>query len=171
METGQIRLYTLLKDDPYFRKFFTTPPKPLRVVHFGALPWRLIVQKEKGGRWFKKDYRTYAEAFHAVKPRLSEYWDMTIHCKPQGFNAPVVKVGKKRIWLPVPPEHRWCIYCRRPTVFIHCYRHHMMKYQVNVEEARCLMCGARAKPMREFHSPELWPLPAAQLSRSSTERK
>jgi len=162
VETQQIRLFTLLKDDTHYRHYFTKPPKPLRVFHTNPDPWRLIVQKDKGGKWFKKDFPSYAEAFHAVRPRLSSYWDAAIHCKPQAFNAPVVKIDGKRIWLPMPEGHRWCVYCRRPTVFGYCTRHHMSKYSLPAEELRCLMCGARAQAMREFPSPELWPLPAAQ---------
>jgi len=163
METEQIRLFTLLKDDSFYRQWFVKPPKPLKVFHTGAMPWRLIVQKEKGGKWYRKDFPTYTEAFYAVKVRLPEYWDMAIHCKPQAFNAPVVKINGKRIWAPMPEGHRWCVYCRRPTVFVYVHRHHMMKYKVSAEEARCLMCGARGIAMKEFHSPELWPLRADRI--------
>jgi len=164
METAQIRLFTLLKDDPIYRQYFTKQPKPLRVFHTSDKPWRLIIQKEKEGKWFRADYPSYAQAFHTLKPRLSEWWDAAIHCKPQAFNAPVVKVNGKRIWAPMPEEHVWCVYCRRPTVTIYCHYHHMSKYRLPIEEPRCLMCGARRQAMRKFPSPELWPLHVGNLS-------
>ena len=162
MAVEQIRLRTLLKEDEFYRKWFMKPPK-IKVSHHTP-PWRLMVQKEKGGRWYLKDLPEYAQAFGVVKLRLSEYWDMTIHCKPQGFKPPVLKISGKRIWAPMPLGHRWCMYCRRPTVF-RCFRKHPnSKLILSIEEERCSICGARATPMPTFQSTELWPLHAAQSS-------
>lgn len=151
----QIRLRTLLKDDVYYRKWFCKPPT-IRVVHTTP-PWRLFVQKEKGGPWFKKDFPTYAQAFHAVKLKLPEYWDMAIHCKPQAFKPPVVRIAKKKVWNPIPEGHVWCGYCRRPTVFFF-YRKHPNMKGTSVGAMRCQICGVRETFLTRYPIGGVWPL-------------
>jgi hypothetical protein len=124
-----------------------------------------LVQKDRHGKWFRADLPSYAQAFGGVKLRLSECWDMTIHCKPQGFKPPVAKVNGKKIWIPMPEGHSWCSFCRRPTVFQYYEKHPNCRF-VTPEELRCLICGARKSFMPEYRSPELWPLPAAQQLKS-----
>jgi hypothetical protein len=160
----QIRLRTLLKDDVYYRQWFQKEPT-IRVYHTKP-PWRLFVQKEKGGSWFKRDYRTYPEAYAAVRLKLSEYWDMTIHCKPQSFKPPVVKVGKQKVWNPLPPGHLWCAYCRRPTVFKF-YRRHPNMGVVMEGEMRCQICGVRDKFLPHYPITGGWPLHVVRSTRST----
>jgi hypothetical protein len=152
----QIRLRTLLKDDEYYRKWFTK--EPTIKVHHTKPPWRLFVQKEKGGPWYKKDLPTYAKAFAAVKLKLPEYWDMTIHCNPQPFKPPVVRIGKQKVWNPLPPGHLWCAYCRRPTVFKFYRRHPNMRGLVMEGEMRCQICGVRDKFLPHYPITGGWPL-------------
>jgi hypothetical protein len=155
----QIRLRTLLKDDLYYRQWFCKPPT-IRVVH-STPPWRLFVQKERGGRWYKKDLPTYAQAFAAVKLKLPEYWDMAIHCKPQAFKPPVIRVGKKRVWNPIPEGHVWCGYCRRPTVFRNYKRHGNMK-GLTKGDLRCQICGVRESFLTQYPIAAGWPFLVAQ---------
>lgn len=155
----QIRLRTLLKEDELYRKWFLKEPK-IRVLH-STPPWRLFVQRDRGGRWARVDLPAYTKALGAVKLKLPDVWDMAIHCKPQAFNPPQVKLKGKKVYLPMPPGHRWCVYCRRPTRFLY-FEHHPNMKHVNPEEKRCLICGARALGMPEFDSPLSWPVTLGQ---------
>lgn len=157
----QIRLRTLLKDDEYYRKWFTK--EPTIKVHHTKPPWRLFVQKEKGGPWYKKDLPTYAKAFAAVKLKLPEYWDMAIHCKPQAFKPPVVRVGKKKVWNPIPEGHIWCAYCRRPTVFYFYRRHPNLRNFISEGAMRCQICGVRMEFLPSFPIVGVWPLRVDRL--------
>jgi hypothetical protein len=154
MTENQIRLRTLLHDDVMYKKWFVKVPT-LKVVHCTP-PWRLFIQKEKDGRWGKIDIPSYPKALAAVKLKLPEVWDMAVHCKPQACKPPVLKVAGKRVWMPMPDDHRWCVYCRRPTLFLYFNKHPNLKF-INPEEERCLICGARSLNMREFQSPVPWP--------------
>ncbi len=151
----QIRLRTLLKEDEAFKQWFMKPPT-ITVVH-STPPWRIFVQMEREGSWARADYRTYAEAFRGVKSRLPEAWDMTIHCKPQGFKPPVLRYQGKKVYAPVPEGHIWCDFCRRATIFGYYSRHRNLGL-VSSEEERCGICGTRKSSLpRRSLSPLAWP--------------
>lgn len=154
----QIRLRTLLKEDTFYRRWFMKPPTLTVLQRADATPWRLFVQHEEGGRWSKVDLRTYHRAYAEARVRLPEVWDMTIHSRPQAFRPPILKQGKKRIYLPIPDGHKWCVYCRRPTVFAYFDRHPNIRMTINPEELRCLICGARSAGMKEYPQTFDWPL-------------
>ena len=158
--TDQVRLRTLLKEDELYRRWFMKIPTLTVLQREGATPWRLFVQREEDGPWSRVDLRTYNRAYAEARVRLPEVWDMAIHCRPQAFRPPIVKLGKLRSWLPVPLGHRWCVYCRRGTTFAYFTHHHNMKYDVNPEELRCRICGARAQGMKNFEAMLAWPLVA-----------
>lgn len=153
--TKQITLRELLKD-PIYRKWFSKKPR-IRVVT-QAPPWRLYVQREEGGRWARADIRGYAKAYGAVASKLSEYYDMALHSKPQHFPPPIVRVGKKRYYYPCPPGHRWCTLCRRPTVFKNFRKHHAFPGMALADyEKYCSICGARAAGQKQYRSSLTWP--------------
>jgi hypothetical protein len=159
-----------LLEDKVFKEFFTTIPEVQGYMHPGRLPWRVYVQKERGGPWRKKDFRTYREAFLFLKPRLRDVYDATIQSRGTAFPPPakVVKVvkrlpsgkkvpvrdekGKQQyrriVWRPILPEmeepHRWCPYCRRPTVFGWFSKHHAFPrgFEFDLSLQRCTICGA-----------------------------
>lgn len=152
--TQQIQLRELLKD-PQYRAWFSKVPK-LTTVHHSS-PWRLFLQKEEGGKWARADVPTYVKAYSAVKLRLSDYFDITIHSKPQAFKPPVVEFAGKRIYLPLPDDHTWCVYCRRPTVFAYFTKHPNMPKIILAEyELRCGICGGRAAGMKRYKSKVSW---------------
>ena len=151
----QMRLRTLLKEDEFYRRWFQKVPT-ITVKHHTP-PWRLFIQKEKGGPWMRLDLPEYVKAYAAVRSKLSVYWDMTVHSKPQAFRPPVVKISGKRYYLPMPEGHDWCVYCRRPTVFDYFVYHHTM-VACNQNEERCSICGGRKEGMTQYHSPLAWPL-------------
>jgi|SRR5690606_1906910 len=152
--TTQITLRELLKD-PNYRAWFTKIPK-LRVVHHTP-PWRLYAQREEGGKWARKDYRTYPEAYNAVRSRLQEFHDLIIHCKPQAFPPPIIEFQGRKFYLPPPPGHLWCVYCRRPTVFGFFSKHHAMPGRpIPDYDLRCGGCGARHAGMKPYKSKLDW---------------
>jgi len=151
----QITLRELLRD-PIYRKWLAKKPK-IRVVH-STPPWRLYVQKEQGGKWARVDIPGYAKAYGAVSSKLSEYYDMALSCKPQAFRPPIVRVGKKRYYYPSPPGHRWCGYCRRPTIFKRFTKHHAHKGRILPDyEVYCSICGARGAGQKQYKSTLTWP--------------
>lgn len=147
-----------------FKAWFMKPPT-LTVVHSG-MPWRLFVQREEGGPWARGDIPSYAKAFGGVKLRLSDAHDMAIHCKPQRFKPPIVKVAGKRKYNPCPDGHTWCEYCRRPTVFRYFKKHPNIKMPINSEEKRCTICGSRLQGMGEYLTTLTYP---SVISKKSTE--
>lgn len=152
----QIRLRTLLKEDTFYKQWFMRPPTI--TVHHTLPPWRLFVQAEQGGRWQRVDLPGYVKAYAQVKLRLPDAWDMTIHCKPQGFRPPVLRVDNKKQYMGMPQDHTWCVHCRRPTIFKYFTKHPNLPYRCDPEESRCGICGARRSTMKEFHSTLAWPL-------------
>lgn len=150
----QITLRELLKD-PEYRKWFSQPPA-ITVSHHTP-PWRFFAQREEGGRWAKAELDTYRDAYSAVRLRLPEYFDMAIHCKPQGFKPPIVVIDGKKSWMPLPDGHYWCVYCRRPTVFSYFSSHPAMpKVTIADYELRCSICAARLAGMRVFKPKFSW---------------
>lgn len=159
----QVRLYDLLKYDKFFRKWLGKEPKLTVYQAPTAKPWRLFIQEEKGGSWKRGDTQSFGKALRLLTLKLPEVHDLALHCKPQGFNPPRLKLGKEKFWLPGPTDHRWCIYCRRYTLFDYFNRHpNMIHIPVNPEVRLCLICGAREEPMPIFDTSLLWPLSVGQ---------
>lgn len=152
--TQQIRLRTLLKEDTIYKQWFMKPAE-ITIFH-STPPWRIFVQKEEGGPWARGDAPTYAKAYTAVKLRLPDVHDMTIHSKAQRFRPPVIKVGGKRVYLPMPDGHDWCELCRRPTVFRY-FKKHPSIGAVDPEQLRCTICGIRKEALKRYRSPLSWP--------------
>lgn len=166
-----ITLHELLADKTY-REFFTTKPTHVpKNATWLTPPWRVYVQRKPGGPWARKSFDTYAEAFKWLKPRLGNFHDATINCPKVSTYGPTRRVrvkgkfvrgsdGIKRqatkvvAWKPKIPlgedqEHRWCLYCRRPTVFQYFRRHHSVgKIEgINRSFRRCTICGASTNLM------------------------
>lgn len=155
----QMRLLNLLKNDPIYKGWFQKPPAPFKVfVPTQNRPWRVFVQEKANGKWVKIDTPGYAQAYTQVKARLRDSWDLTIHSCPQAWNPPVVKIGKKRFYNPMPLGHNWCSFCRRPTVFRRFKRHHNIPCAISSEEKRCNICGIRLSSLKEYTMSLDWPL-------------
>jgi hypothetical protein len=129
-----------------------------------GLPWRVYGQREGRGRWAKRDFETYVEAFRFLKPRLKTYHDISITSKARPFDPPgrLVKLRRngqplmvktnngmqratKLVPIKPPPGHLWCMYCRRFTVFIWFTTHHAFKrpQPYDLSSRRCCVCGIR----------------------------
>lgn len=138
-------------------------PAQLRGV---GLPWRVYGQKTSGGSWARKDFRKYKEAFQFLKPRLKTYHDISITSKRLSFPIPgrVVRIRRngrplmvktkqglvqQTRMVPVrpPPDHLWCLYCRRFTIFTWFSAHHAFRGEnkegYDPSLRRCFICGGR----------------------------
>lgn len=156
-KVDQITLRELLRD-PIYKKWFQTVPKlPAEVAH--TPPWRIYIQREQFGSWARLELQGYVKAYRWTAKHLKEYHDIVIVAKRCEFKPPVVKTKEgKRVYWPVPAGHRWCTYCRRPTVFAYFSKHHLFSgkpgYNGGIAWAkRCMVCGIRAVSVKEYHSP------------------
>lgn len=162
----QIRLIELLREDALYKQWFMKPAK-LKIPRGTSPKWRLFVQKEKGGRWARADFETYAEAYTALRLRLPNLWDATIHSKVQAFRPPVVRIGDKKHRMPMPPGHDWCEQCRRPVVFRYFRKHPNLSLPLTTEFLRCSICGMRQVAMRRYRSRLSWPAKSGKSSKST----
>lgn len=129
-------------------------------------PWRVYVQKKEDGPWARKDFHTYKSAFDFFKLKRHVWRDVSITSKRQRFEPPgrVVRIvrGGQPVWVntptgkrratrlvPIkpPPEHLWCMYCRRFTVFAWFTSHHAHRGEhallMDPTARRCAVCGTR----------------------------
>lgn len=164
---NMITLDELLEDEDY-KKFFITVPK-LPPHYRGSEPWKLMILKEGEQQWRTKRFNTYTEAFKALKKLRPSIADGLINCPGLDWQPPIkryrvkgrtVRVGRKEVpmirlvtWKPKieadMPQHHWCPYCRRPTVFDYYTVHPAMTKQrtgsgSNVDPTllRCGICAA-----------------------------
>lgn len=167
-----LTLNELLEDKTY-REFFLTKPT-LAAIPRTAEPWRVYIQTEVDGRWGRKDFWKYGEAFKFLKPRLYDIHDATIQSRGVAFQPPhrivAITRGGKRVmvraadghlypktkivpWKPKLPAdevpHEWCPYCRRPVIIAWFSKHHSFKGRVfDPGLRRCIICGASELLMR-----------------------
>lgn len=159
----------LVKDSTYKRFLQTKPPLPSPVRRPRpdiSPPWVVYVQRKPGGKWGKREFWKYSEAFKFLRRALkASVHDAALNCKRVGFPPPnrFVRIRGKYVvgsdgvrrqqtksvtWKPKldvgDPEHHWCMYCRRPTVFKWYQRHHRLGV-VDPNVPRCCICGASAR--------------------------
>lgn len=147
----QISFKELLQD-PLFKQWTMKPPK-LQPLWYSHNPWYVYVRRE--GRWARKEFPSYATAFNWLVMRLKggKVEDAAIHCKRHWYSPPLIKAEGKRTYWPMPPDHRWCGFCRRPVVYNTFTRHHAMPPYSATYEPRCTICGARQTMIpREYPS-------------------
>lgn len=155
--------------DPTYRKFLETAPRTPPITRdarkASSPPWVVYVQREVDGPWGKKEFWKYSEAFHFFKLWMRRgAHDATINNKRFPTPPPerLVKIKGKYVtgsdgvrrqatkyitWkLPTAlamdqPQHHWCLYCRRPTMFKFFARHKRLG-AVDPTVRRCCICGA-----------------------------
>lgn len=160
----------LIKDKTY-KKFLTTQPGLPPAMKDPRLapspPWVVYVQREPEGPWGKKEFWKYTDAFKFFAAWLKKgAHDLALANKRYGYEPPYrfarirgkYVVGSDGIrrqatkavpWriLDLPdgePEHHWCKYCRRPTVFKFYSRHKRLGV-VDQTVPRCCICGSSAR--------------------------
>ena len=143
----KLTIRQLLKD-PLYAKWMTKPPKI--TVKGVTEPWRVFIQ-QPDGKWAKKEFFNYVEAYNWMAKNIKNYPDIVIHSKRQAFKPPVVRYqGKKQYW-PSPKGYKWCPYCRRPTRFAYFKKHHNQPLAVPWFK-RCVVCGIRAENIPTYDS-------------------
>lgn len=145
---SQLRLIDLLREDPGFLAWTKRVPELKAVT--STPPWRLFIQKEEGGRWARKDFPSYPEAYDALKLRLPSCYDAAIHCKPHPFAPPIFKKGEKKFRMKMPAGHEWCSHCRRPTVFRFFGNSHPNLGRLYDTYLRCTICGIRLEALKKY---------------------
>lgn len=155
----QITLRELLREDPIYKQWFMKVPKI--TVAGNTPPWRLFVQMEEGGRWATAILPSYPKAYAALKLRLPDLYDATIHSRRQHFAPPVVRIGDKKHRMPMPEGHEWCELCRRPVVFKYFSKHPNLGI-VSHDYLRCTICGMRQVAMKRYRSRLSWPAKSAK---------
>ena len=163
-----ITMSELLKDSTY-RKFLETKPNTPKISRdpnrASSPTWVVYVQREQGGGWGKKEFWKYSKAL-----KFMYYWvlergayDAALNNKRhptdppmrlarikgkfvRGSDGVLRQVTKYVKWVcrAIPldgPEHRWCMYCRRPVVFKF-YTKHKRLGVVDPGVKRCCICGA-----------------------------
>lgn len=166
---NMITLEELLQDEDYKKYFLTVPKLP---PHYrGRLMWKLMILKEGETQWRVKKFPSYTEAFKALKKLRPNIKDGLINSPGLDWQPPAkrfrvkgqyTRVGRRKVpmvrvvaWKPqIPadlPNHHWCPYCRRPTVFDYFDVHPAMTVQrvgrglgANVDPSllRCGICAA-----------------------------
>jgi hypothetical protein len=161
-------LMSELVQDPRYLEFLKTKPmvpEVSRSTHMSP-QWTVYIQKEAGGKWGKKSFRSYKKALKFMFAWLTAgCHDAALNNKRVPFDPPhrwvrikgkfvrgsdgVMRQATKRvIWKPRLPadevQHHWCRYCRRPTVFKF-YSKHRVLGNCDPTVPRCCICGASAR--------------------------
>jgi hypothetical protein len=161
----------LLQDSVYRRYLEAKPDMPKHLADprwVKTAPWVVYIQKEVNGPWGKRSFWKYRKAYKFMMAWMKKgCHDAAINNVRVGFEPPMrlarVKgkyvVGSDGVrrqatvriaWkLPVAmmvdqPEHHWCKYCRRPTIFKF-YSKHKRLGAVDPSVPRCCICGASAR--------------------------
>lgn len=164
--TEQVTMRQLLVDE-IFRKWMTRKPE---FPHPETVRWRLYVQREEGGPWAKRDVESYGEGYRLLAENFKRWHDCALVCLGRESRPPVVrkavkvkhpKTGKmvkgyKRVYhkpMISVIGHRWCGYCRRPTVFRSFSKHHALPHFFKrslLWEPRCTICGIREVSIKRY---------------------
>jgi hypothetical protein len=146
-------LRDLLKD-PLYKKWFMQVPR-LNPRYVANTPnWRVFCLTHDG-KWKRAEFWQYSEAYRFVAKNIKKYADLVISSKRETFKPPVIRYKGKKVYWPCPPGHRWCGYCRRPTVFAMFSRHHAIPIWAPYDK-RCSICGARESFLPAWRSPLSW---------------
>jgi hypothetical protein len=152
LSAEQVSLKELIKD-PIYRQWLKTPP-------VGGFPkwakFRVYAQRDRGGRWAKKDFDDFITAYNFLARNLKDWYDAALVSRTYVCRPPVVRVdGKRAYYAPVltVDGHKWCPYCRRPTVFANFSEHHAF-FHTNLRplgfKKRCSVCGISETAIKEY---------------------
>jgi hypothetical protein len=175
-DVGLITIHELLDDEKYAKYFNTVPVLPDHYYNDGVTPWRLMVNMKGEHGWRSKRFEAYDEALEALEMRMSRVANAAINCPAVNFMPPIRHARVKnrlhpktkkplivsRVWVPQlsgeMPQHHWCGYCRRPTIFGHKAMPAKMMGEFRVPPSsvayRCTLCGSNADLM-DIRRPEL----------------
>ncbi|AVR56964.1 hypothetical protein PBI_TRISCUIT_92 [Microbacterium phage Triscuit] len=175
-DVGLISIHELLDDERYRKYFETAPELPEHYYNGGHEPWRLMVLIKGKPRWASKRYASYDEAAERLIELLPKITNGTVNNPALNFMPPIRHARVKnridpktkkpliisRVWVPQlsgeMPQHHWCGYCRRPTIFAHkaMPAKDLGDFRLPASQIayRCTLCGANAELM-DIRRPEL----------------
>ena len=175
-DVGLISIHELLDDERYAKFFNTVPVLPDHYYEEGRQPWRLLVVVKGESNWRSKRFNAYDEALEQFEKIRAKVANAAINSPSLNFIPPLrhARVKNKvhpktkrpliisRVWTPQlsgeMPQHHWCGYCRRPTIFGHkAMRPRTLdgfRLEVSRVDYRCLVCGAAAGLM-DIRRPQL----------------
>jgi hypothetical protein len=151
LSTGQVTLHELVKD-PVYRQWLKTPP-------VGGFPqytkFRVYVQRERDGRWAKRDFYDFKTAYNFLAKHLREWYDATLVTTNYASRPPVVRVNNKRAYyapMLTMEGHQWCPHCRRPSVFDFFATHHAFTghFKPLPFKRRCGVCGIADTAIKDY---------------------
>jgi len=141
MPIDQVSMRELLEDELFRKWMVKVPPHALG-------RWRVYVLRDRG--WQRGEIDSYHHAYRwmASLLRREDVLDVAVNnpAFPTRQPARRTESGAVERWWPLSLaedlRHRWCPYCRRPTVFAYFSRHHALRTTtVDVNERRCYVCG------------------------------
>lgn len=175
-DVGLITIHELLEDERYRKYFETVPVLPGHYHNGGHRPWRLMVSVKGENKWRSKHLETYEEALEQITRIMPKITNGAINSPGLNFMPPIRHARVKnrldpktkkpiivsRVWTPQleadMPQHHWCGYCRRPTIFGHkALRARMLNgYRLDASSVafRCMLCGSNAELM-DIRKPEM----------------
>jgi phage pi2 protein 07 len=135
--------------DPIFAAWMAKTPRKDRNPAENIKNWRVLVQKEKGGRWARAEFYTYDEAYAWVMKNLEKYHDLVLTSKLYPFKPPIIRnkvTNKKHFYYPgTSTGEKWCPFCRRMSKFGWFKKHHNVKAYTCGQTKQCHTCGAGIK--------------------------
>lgn len=154
--SDQVRMQALL-EDPLYKQWVMRAPIgwDAKDSAFDSVrPWRVYVQRAEWGKWGVKDFKSYNKALKFLLRALElGVWDATISHKVHQFPPPRLrpKAGGRTVpWEGIPDGHRWCTFCRRPTIFRYFTRHHALPMSIIPYVIRCSICGASGRFVKRY---------------------
>lgn len=151
MPADQVSLKELVRD-PIYRQWLKTPP-------VGGFPpytrFRIYAQRERDGRWGKKDFGNFKDAYNFLAANYKGWHDSALCTINYVCRPPVVRVdGRRQYYAPVLTidGHKWCPHCRRPTVFDYYSEHHAFTghFKPLSFKQRCGICGIAETAIKEY---------------------
>lgn len=175
-DVGLITIHELLDDEKYAKYFNAVPVLPDHYYNEGSTPWRLMVLVKGEHKWRSKRFADYDEALEQFEKLLPKITNGAINSPGLNFMPPIRHARVKnrvhpktkrplivsRVWVPAlsgeMPQHHWCGYCRRPTIFGHKAMPAKMlngfRLPASSVAYRCTLCGSNAELM-DIRRPEL----------------
>ena len=166
-----IPMSELLRDSVYAKFLEAEPDMPKHLSDprmVSSPPWVVYIQKTGEGPWGKRSFWKYKKALKFMKKWLKKgCHDAALNNMRVGYEPPyrlarikgkyvvgsdgIRRQATTRIPWKVPtallldqPEHHWCKYCRRPTIFKF-YSKHKRLGSVTTDVPRCCICGASTR--------------------------
>lgn len=160
-----------LLGDKYYAAWFAKPP-PEDNAAISSKRWVVWIEA-KPGQWTSRRFRNWKKAQKFFRAHQADYYDITlVDMRPH--KPPLLRRDSGRrhkngqpiyetFWWPFPafvePGHKWCPYCRRPTVFRYYRNHHALvriapsgvRLPIDHTKLRCRVCGVGWDFVKDYY--------------------